>query len=185
MSPNGHNRQKAKWNFNSHSTSFPQHGAHSVVSWSYAAGRFVAGEETNFSKCCFLLLCSSSPLQPQSTASLPQSVLMAPSPFAPVETETHLTSQPSHPVTSRKLASMLHSTMYTHPFFRASPSVSAREVEALHQSISNRSQRGLAILAGSTAKPCKITKCSPFLSEQVQKNPPFCQMAKCSPFPFA
>merc|ERR1711934_184937 len=90
----------------------------------------------NFSKwCSFPWSSSSSPWPPRSTASLPQSVLMDPPPFANVETETHPTSPPPPPVTSR----------------RASPSVSAQEVGALLQSTSNQGQRDLAVLAGLPA----------------------------------
>merc|ERR1712080_766055 len=63
------------------------------------------------------------------------SVLMAPSLFANVEMEILLTWALSRLVTSKK----------------ASPSVSAQEVEALPQSTSNQGQRGLAILAGLPA----------------------------------
>ena len=67
-------------------------------------------------------------------------------------------------------------------FLRASPSVSAPEVEASRQSTSNRSQRGLATLAGSTVEPCQITKWSPFYLHKTKCSPLYLHRTKCAPF---
>ena len=103
------------------------------------------------STCCLSPYCSS-PLSSLVKASLLLSALTDLSQFALVATETLLTSPPSHPVTSRKR--VLNLNFQSKLICRASPSVSAQEVEVLHQNISSQGQRGLAILAGSTVRLC-------------------------------
>ena len=105
------------------------------------------------STCCLSPYCSS-PLSSLVKASLLLSALTDLSQFALVATETLLTSPLSHPVTSRKRVLNLNFQSKCQLICRASPSVSAQEVEVLHQNISSQGQRGLAILAGSTVRLC-------------------------------